>query len=197
MEKEKKQTAEKAVKETKTQTTQELLPMILYGLQQGVQVGKDETNQYGGYKYRNVEQIMRVAKKHLANTGACIVMNDKIVEIGGRLFLQAEVALVLGASKMSTTAYAELGQHKGMSSEQMTGCASSYARKYALCGLLGIDDAKQDPDAMDNRGGDVFAKIEACTTREQLVALWKSLPQSVKSEDVSEAFHVKSENVNG
>jgi len=111
---------------------------------------KGSFNSFGKYKYRSAEQILESVKPLLQKHGAVLTLTDEIVEVGSKLFLKANAQLSIDKTIVSVNGYAELGEHKGMSSEQCTGTASSYARKYALNGLFLIDETESDPDSKDN-----------------------------------------------
>ena len=111
---------------------------------------KGSFNSFGKYKYRSAEQILESVKPLLQKHGAVLTLTDEIVEVGSKLFLKAQAELSIDETIVSVNGYAELGEHKGMSSEQCTGTASSYARKYALNGLFLIDETESDPDSKDN-----------------------------------------------
>lgn len=124
---------------------------LLY-IQQNIKVPKEFTNEFGGFNYRNAEQILRVVKPLLKVKNVLINLSDSMEEVGGRVYVKATVTLtdVESGESLSTTAYArEVEQKPKMDAAQITGSASSYARKYALAGLLALDNEK-DPDAMDN-----------------------------------------------
>ena len=87
-----------------------------------------------------------VLQKHEAT----LVLTDDIIQVGNKLFLKATATLSDSDNVIHSNGFAELGEHKGMSSEQCTGTASSYARKYALNGLFLIDETESDPDSKDN-----------------------------------------------
>lgn len=108
---------------------------------------KGERNQFGGYQYRTCESILRSVKPLLEETGTNIVMSDDLVQLGDRVYVKATATLTNESGEhVTATAYArEAESKKGMDEAQVTGGASSYARKYALCGLLAIDGAN-DPD---------------------------------------------------
>lgn len=124
--------------------------MILQQIQQELKAPKNQRNNFGGYNYRSCEDIVEALKPILAKHGAAIVLSDEIVEIGGRVYLKATATLKTDKDSISATAFArEPESKKGMDESQITGASSSYARKYALNGLFGIDDTK-DADSMDN-----------------------------------------------
>lgn len=111
---------------------------------------KNQRNTFGNYNYRSCEDILE-AVKPLAHAEGCVVtLSDEIVEVGGRVYVKATASIVVGEFVVSATAYArESEEKKGMDAAQITGAASSYARKYALNGLFCIDDTKDD-DTREN-----------------------------------------------
>jgi hypothetical protein len=111
---------------------------------------KGSLNKFGNYKYRSAEQILESVKPLLHKYGATLILSDCIEQIGNKLFLKATATLNVDGVEILVDSYAEMGEHKGMSSEQCTGTASSYARKYALNGLFLIDETESDPDSKDN-----------------------------------------------
>ena len=114
-------------------------------IQQKLKAPKGQMNKFGGYKYRSCEDILEAVKPLLGDL--VLTISDDIVEVGGRVYVKATVSLSSGSGNVSTTAFArESDTKKGMDESQITGAASSYARKYALNGLFCIDDTK-DADA--------------------------------------------------
>lgn len=117
-------------------------------IQTSLIANKDAFNSFGKYKYRSCKSILEALKPHLKTSGAVLTLSDEVVAVGERIYVQATACLSDGNSSISSTAYArEASQKKGMDDSQITGTASSYARKYALCGLFAIDDNK-DADAL-------------------------------------------------
>jgi len=112
---------------------------------------KGSYNSFGKYKYRSAEQILESVKPILAKHEALLILSDTIIEVGSKLFLKATATLKCEGQIVEVYGFAELGEHKGMSSEQCTGTASSYARKYALNGLFLIDETESDPDSKNNK----------------------------------------------
>jgi len=115
---------------------------------------KGQTNKFGGYSYRSAEDILEAVKPLLQKHNSDLTLSDEIVEVGGRVYVKATARLVSHNpfAEVETTAYArEAEVKKGMDDAQITGSASSYARKYALNGLFCIDDTK-DPDATNTHG---------------------------------------------
>ena len=120
-------------------------------IQQELKAPKTQRNNFGGYNYRSCEDILEAVKPLLAEQSCTLTMTDEIVMVGERIYLKATATLTNPDDKaVSTTAFArEPEQKKGMDESQISGMASSYARKYALNGLFCIDDTK-DADTMDN-----------------------------------------------
>lgn len=120
-------------------------------IQRELKAPKGQFNKFGNYKYRSCEDILEAVKQVLPNDCA-VSISDEIVMIGDRYYVKATATLMTPQSPFSCTAYArEEESKKGMDGAQVTGAASSYARKYALNGLFAIDDTK-DSDATNNHG---------------------------------------------
>lgn len=120
----------------------------LHDLQKKVHVGKDKKNDFGGYSYRTAEGILAAIKAHMPE-GGHIVVTDTMQELAGQIFVTATAKLHLpegGDHEAQGHALHPLTK-KGMDPSQITGTASSYARKYALSGLMALDDGSVDPDA--------------------------------------------------
>lgn len=117
-------------------------------IQRDLRAPKGQFNAFGKYKYRSCEDILEAVKPLLGE--ATLTITDEIVLIGDRYYVKATVTLRMGEESILGVAYArEEADKKGMDAAQITGACSSYARKYALNGLLLIDDTK-DADTMDN-----------------------------------------------
>lgn len=117
-------------------------------IQKELKAPKDNVNAFGKYKYRSCEDILEAVKPKLGE--ATLTISDEIIQIGDRYYVKATATLKEEEEMMSVTAYAREGETKaGMDVAQITGAASSYARKYALNGLFCIDDTK-DADTQDN-----------------------------------------------
>lgn len=146
---------------------------ILQTIQHELKAPKGQENKFGGYRYRSCEDIMEAVKPLLDKNEATLTVADDIVLIGDRYYIKATATLwdsKGGEILAQTTAFArEPVAKKGMDESQITGAASSYARKYALNGLFCIDDTK-DADTMDNRDqGDINKKI--ATMKERIKAM--------------------------
>ncbi len=117
-------------------------------IQKELKAPKSQYNSYGKYNYRSCEDILEGLK--LVLNGLTVMISDEVVMVGTRIYIQATATLADGENSISNKAYArEPENKKGMDDSQITGTASSYARKYALNGLFLIDDTK-DADSMDN-----------------------------------------------
>jgi len=124
----------------------------LLEVQSKLKAPKSQTNSFGKYKYRSCEDILEAVKPLLAEAGLVLILTDHVVEVGGRVYVKATAQVLDGDNSIAVEAYArEAENKKGMDDSQITGTASSYARKYALNGLFLIDDTK-DADTMDNTG---------------------------------------------
>ena len=122
----------------------------LVKLQNELKVPKLNENSFGKYKYRSCEDILEAVKPLLLKYGAILLITDSIESIGNKIFLKATAQLTMDKlPNISVCGYAELAEHKGMSAEQATGTASSYARKYALNGLFLIDETNSDADSQE------------------------------------------------
>lgn len=113
-------------------------------LQINLKVPKEQRNNFGKYNYRSCEDILEEVKKVLDKENDCtLFLQDELVMLGGRFYVKATATYTNGKENISVSAYArEEEEKKGMDGSQITGSASSYARKYALNGLLLIDDTK-------------------------------------------------------
>lgn len=116
-------------------------------IQFGLKAPKSQRNNFGGYNYRSCEDIMEAVKPLLRELNVVLTVSDEMVLVGDRIYVKATATLSDGEDSISNSAFArEAESKKGMDESQITGAASSYARKYALNGLFCIDDTK-DADA--------------------------------------------------
>lgn len=121
----------------------------LLAVQTELKAPKNQFNKFGGYKYRNCEDILEAVKPLLKAANAVLVITDGIVVQGDRYYVKATATFTDCNTKESLYGEAmarEEPEKKGMDASQITGSASSYARKYALNGLFCIDDVS-DEDA--------------------------------------------------
>ena len=114
---------------------------MLNKIQKELKAPKSQFNSFGKYHYRNCEDILEAVKPLLGED--ILTLTDEIVQVGDRYYVKATATLHEGANDVIVSAYArEALDKKGMDEAQITGAASSYARKYALNGLFLIDDTK-------------------------------------------------------
>lgn len=129
--------------------------MKLSIIQAEIKAPKGQMNKFGNYKYRSCEDIVEAAKPVLQKHGFYLTLSDEIICIGTRFYVKATVSIFDGTESYTATAYArEEESKKGMDGAQITGAASSYARKYALNGLFAIDDTK-DADATNTHDKEI------------------------------------------
>ena len=141
---------------TETKKDKMNIQQKLQGIQTELKAPKGQTNKFVGYRYRSCEDILTALKPLLAQYTCTLAISDEVVEVGGRVYVMATATLAStsceGDDAVSTSGFArESETKKGMDDAQITGSASSYARKYALNGLFAIDDTK-DPDATNDHG---------------------------------------------
>jgi len=134
---------------------------------------KNQTNTFGGYKYRSCEDILEALKPLMSKYNCYLIVKDDIVLVGNRYYVKATATIfdIETGMAFESVAYARESENKkGMDDSQITGATSSYARKYALNGLFCIDDAK-DADHTNNNSketvsNDVFQGTSQITTKE-------------------------------
>ena len=123
----------------------------LIAIQKKLKAPKDLYNKFGNYNYRSAESILEAVKPLLAENGVLLTITDEIVVLGNRYYVKSTATAQKRGETMCGIGYArEDDSKKGMDGSQVTGAASSYARKYALNGLFLIDDTK-DADANEYR----------------------------------------------
>lgn len=137
---------------------------LLSEIQQKLSVPKGQRNSFGNYNYRSCEDILNAVKPLL--DGAVLTLNDELVSLGDRYYVRATATLTEKGGecvKWMTTAFArEAETKKGMDVAQITGAASSYARKYALSGLFCLDDERDVDTQKPNGGTETTPKHETC-----------------------------------
>ena len=150
----------------------------LFAIQQKAVAPKDIDNNFGGFKYRNVEGILRNIKPVLQEMGVYCRLSDEAVELNGAVYIKATATLINAedGEQIEATSYArEMESKKGMDASHCTGSASTYARKYALQGLLGLDDAKAAPvietDSQNPADHDEEQSLSRQTILDQIYAM--------------------------
>lgn len=161
-----------------------------------MKVPKDKYNEFGKYKYRSAESIFEEFKKYQEAFNVSLVVQDAMVAVGNRIYVQATATmydLETGESVKASAFAREDESLKGMSEAQVTGACSSYARKYALGGLFLLDDGK-DMDAVSaepKEAKNVYAdkaKAEPRKATEKQLALIRDL---MEQKGVTEAQILK------
>lgn len=160
--------------------------MSMSEIQTKLKAPKGQFNSFGKYNYRSCEDIVEAVKPILAEYGYHLNMSDEVVAAGERVYIKATCRVMNGETLVaeSTALARESETKKGMDDSQITGTASSYARKYALNGLFAIDDTK-DADTDEHRkqvdqptatpDKAVLAKFKKCQTVGELQELWNAI----------------------
>lgn len=154
-------------------------------IQAEIKVTKDNRNDFGGFNYRSAEDILEEAKPICKKHKTVLILSDSLLPAGDRYYITAHAKLVDTETEQAieVTAFArEEETKKGMSAEQLSGSASSYARKYALSGLLNLDDNK---DADTN----AYTEVQEKAKKEEAKAKIKAqedadLPLSKDEEEI-------------
>lgn len=172
---------------------------IILDIQQNLNAPKNLYNKFGGYAYRSCESILVALKPLLAKHKAIIYFTEKTVEQNGWHYIEATACLRAEGKEevFKTTGYArEDESRKGMDASQITGSASSYARKYALNAMFAIDDVK-DSDATNTHGKEATApaptsaptieeftkKVNSLNSYPKLLEYWNSLSSEVRESE--------------
>ena len=168
--------------EKKEKTIYEKLLIV----QNELKAPKDKRNNFGGYNYRSCEGILEAVKPLLQAQGLMLTIKDEVVNIGDRYYVRATVLLddISSNGEIAVTALArEEEAKKGMDASQITGTASSYARKYALNGLFLIDDTKDaDTDEFHRTTQENGQKTNVATQPNQPPAKKIALTQKIVDE---------------
>lgn len=136
----------------------------LITIQKELKAPKGNYNSFGKYKYRSCEDILEAVKPLLHREGCTLTLSDDVVAVGDRYYIKATASICKGDDLVVVSAFArESYDKKGMDESQITGTASSYARKYALNGLFLIDDTKDadtDEYANTTKGAELATDAE-------------------------------------
>lgn len=147
----------------------------LIEIQQKLQVPKMHENSFGGFNYRNVEDIEKAVKPLLRVHNLTLVFTDEMVAAGDRVYCKAIATLSDGENMIEVAAYArEAEKPKAKTDDaQLTGGCSSYARKYAAQGLFLIDDGKADPDNPNDDSAAAYGIGELAKAKQELFSAFK------------------------
>lgn len=184
----------------------------LLSIQSQLKAPKGQYNSFGKYKYRSAEDILEAVKPLLIENDCLMTITDDIVLVGDRYYIKATVTITnADGESVSNTAFARESETKtGMDASQITGTASSYARKYALNGLLLIDDTKDadtdeyhkrttkkaepkkaepkpEPSLTFEQELEIEENINGCETEEQLKKLFNQLKKDYPNDMVDGA----------
>lgn len=117
-------------------------------IQKALKASKKEKNDFGGYMYRTIESIFEALKPLLEKEKVSLTLSDDIIQIGDRYYIKATAKLFDSEGSVEVSAYArEPITKKGTDESQITGAATTYARKYALTGMFLLDNSENDPDS--------------------------------------------------
>ena len=172
----------------------------LITVQKNLVAPKSNYNNFGKYKYRSAEDILEAVKPLNAENGLLLTISDEPLLIGDWHYIKATASITDGNESVTVTAYArESAEKKGMDHSQITGTASSYARKYALNGLYLIDDTKDaDTDEYRNQGNKAPAvksatQAEIGNLKKEIIAFSKLMTEQgkdVKPEQVEQTLNI-------
>lgn len=151
-------------------------------VQNQVKVSKTEYNSFGKYAYRTAEGILDTVKPLLARVNLCLILSDEIELIGDQRYIKVTASIIdEKGERVETKAYArEPLEKKGMDASQITGSTSSYARKYALCGLFGIGSEADSDETNTHEQTKTVAKQARTTPNNQ------GVHQTTKEQTISE-----------
>ena len=148
----------------------------LMAIQTRIKAPKDLYNKFGEYYYRNAESILEAVKPYLTEYNLYLTINDEIVQIGERFYVKATVELGDNVTDehIHVTAYArETLERPKMDASQISGSASSYARKYALNGLFLLDDTKDADTNEFHQQTEQPKKTSEKEVKAELKQLWE------------------------
>lgn len=178
----------------------------LINIQQGLKAPKNNFNQFGKYKYRSAEGILEAVKPLLGKNGCTLTITDEVQFVGARYYIKATAELrnSQGESVSVSALAREEETKKGMDASQITGTASSYARKYALNGLFAIDDTK-DADALNTTPeytqADEMQKalqgVSEARTRDELKIVWQDFAKYQQDPIFLNAVTARGKEING
>ena len=164
----------------------------LIDIQSNLKAPKSQYNSFGKYNYRNCEDILEAVKPLLAKNGLTLRLSDEVINIGARYYVKATATLSNGENEICVTALArEEENKKGMDASQITGSASSYARKYALNGLFAIDDTKDADGLPNNSNSNNNSKGNKPTTNKNTVKKTQATQSGNGSQNLSNELKEK------
>lgn len=178
----------------------------LIAIQRDLKAPKSQFNAFGKYRYRSCEDILEAVKPLLFREGVVLTIADDLLAENGRFYVKASATLSYQDERICSSAFAREDEtKKGMDGSQITGAASSYARKYALNGLFCIDDTKdadatntgeQQPAQEKNPAQDDFyaqamTELSLATTVDELKKVWSKYKTLQNNETFKKAKDIK------
>ena len=182
----------------------------LIAIQRDLKAPKSQFNAFGKYRYRSCEDILEAVKPLLFREGVVLTIADDLLAENGRFYVKASATLSYQDERICSSAFAREDEtKKGMDGSQITGAASSYARKYALNGLFCIDDTK-DADAtntgeqqpaqeqkptQDDFYSQAMMELSLATTVEDLKKVWSKYKSLQNNEAFKKAKDIKKKSI--
>jgi len=167
------------------------LNSALINVQSQLKAPKGQYNSFGKYSYRNSEDILEAVKPLLAENGLTMTISDEVIGDGldgSMLIIRATATISDGENSLSVSACAGIDPNrKGMDIAQSFGSSSSYARKYAMSGLLLIDDTK-DADATNTHGKDAAVATPAAKPQVKGDDMFQKAIDSMKEKGTKEQY---------
>lgn len=178
----------------------------LIAIQRDLKAPKSQLNAFGKYRYRSCEDILEAVKPLLFREGVVLTIADDLLAENGRFYVKASATLAYQDERICSSAFAREDEaKKGMDGSQITGAASSYARKYALNGLFCIDDTKdadatnvgeQQPVQEQQPSQDKFYtqamnELSLATTVDELKNVWSRYKSLQNNETFKKAKDIK------
>lgn len=148
----------------------------LLAIQKELKAPKNQYNSFGKYSYRCAEDILEAVKPLLVKYEAVQTITDDVIQIGERYYVKATVRVTnKDGVSIETCGWArEEDTKKGMDASQITGAASSYARKYALNGMYCIDDNKDSDYTNTKSIEEAKADVQKAKSKSELTELWNT-----------------------
>ena len=155
----------------------------LLSVQLGLKAPKDNVNQFAHFNYRTAGQILEKVKPFLAECGCILIVDDSLEQMGDRYYIHSRVTFhhIASGEEIVSNGYArEALIEKGKMDAQMTGCASTFAKKYALCNLFCIDDSSEEPDGKDmesnSRWTTAMTELQTARSNDDLARIVATYP---------------------
>lgn len=172
----------------------------LIAVQGELKAPKGQYNSFGKYKYRSCEDILEAVKPLLVKHGLLLTITDDVVMVGNRIYVKATVTVSDGKDSVSNSSFAREDEtKKGADGSQITGAASSYARKYALNGMFCIDDTKDSDTTNTGKDEDdapafkrmAMSDISNANDVDTLKAVWDNYPSLQGDKEFVKALTAK------